>query len=79
MDKGSLKDFTKYTKNRYEAIIVAAKYARKMNELLEKEESPEGEEKADRPKMEEIVSKSLREVLEGKVKFDRPKGTGRKF
>lgn len=79
MHKGSLKDYTKYTKNRYEAIIVAAKHARKMNELLEKEENVEGEEKADRPKMEEIVTKSLREVLEGKVKFERPKGTARKF
>ncbi len=79
MLKGSLKDYTKYTKNRYEAIIVAAKYARKMNELLEKEENAEGEEKTDKPKMEEIVSKSLREVLEGKIKFERPKGTGRKF
>jgi DNA-directed RNA polymerase omega subunit len=80
MTLDSLENFTKYTKNRYEAIIVAAKHARKINEILENEESSGDEEKTDRLKMEEIVSKSLREVLEGKVKYERPKkSVSRKF
>lgn len=80
MSLNSLDNFRKHTVNRYEAIIVAAKHARRINEILEKEENSEAEEKTDKLKMEEIVSKSLREVLDGKVKFDRPKkSVGRKF
>jgi len=77
---GSLDDFTRFTKNRYEAIVVASKYARKMNEMLNEEVVPaEGEEEVTKVKMEEIVTAAMREVIEGKVKFERPEVTGRKF
>lgn len=77
---GNLDDYTKFTKNRYEAIVVASKHARKMNEMLNEEEVPaEGEEEVTKVKMEEIVTAAMREVIEGKVKFERPEVTGRKF
>lgn len=80
MNLDSLDAFTKFTKNRYEAIMVAAKHARKMNELLEKAEAASSEEEeSDKLKVEKMVNKALREVLEGKVKFERPKTAGRKF
>lgn len=78
MRQDSLEDFRKFTTNRFEAIIVAAKYARKVNEILiQKEEMAQGEEV--KPRMEKIVSLALKEVLEGKIKFERPKSTGRKY
>ncbi|HEX9912203.1 MAG TPA: DNA-directed RNA polymerase subunit omega [candidate division Zixibacteria bacterium] len=77
MGQDSLEDFRKFTTNRFEAIIVAAKHARKVNEILiKKEEESQSEEV--KPRMEKIVSLALQEVLEGKIKFDRPKNTGRK-
>jgi DNA-directed RNA polymerase omega subunit len=78
MGQDSLEDFRKFTTNRFEAIIVAAKHARKVNEILiQKEEMAQGEEI--KPRMEKIVTLALKEVLEGKIKFERPKSTGRKF
>jgi DNA-directed RNA polymerase omega subunit len=78
MAKDSLADYRKFTTNRFEAIIVAAKHARKVNEILtKKEEAAPGEEV--KPRMEKIVSLALKEVLEGKVKFERPKNTGKKY
>ena len=78
MRQDSLEDFRKFTTNRFEAIIVAAKHARKVNEILiKKEEAEQGEE--DKPRMEKIVSLALQEVLEGKIKFERPKSTGKKY
>lgn len=78
MRQDSLEDFRKFTTNRFEAIVVAAKHARKVNEILtQKEEMAQGEEV--KPRMEKIVSLALKEVLEGKVKFERPKNTGRKY
>ncbi len=77
MGQDSLEDFRKFTTNRFEAIIVAAKHARKVNEILiKKEEESQSEEV--KPRMEKIVSLALQEVLEGKIKFDRPKNTRRK-
>jgi DNA-directed RNA polymerase omega subunit len=77
MGQDSLEDFRKFTTNRFEAIIVAAKHARKVNEMLiKKEEEAQGEE--DKPRMEKIVSLALQDVLEGKIKFDRPKNPRRK-
>jgi DNA-directed RNA polymerase omega subunit len=80
MRQDSLEDFRKFTTNRFEAIVVAAKHARKVNEILIKQDKPaEGAEEVDKPRMEKIVSLALQEVLEGKIKFERPKSTGRKY
>jgi len=80
MPQDPLDDFTKFSATRYEAVIVAAKYARKMNEILNREKIPEeGEEEANKPQMEKIISTALKEVLEGKVKFERLENEGRKF
>jgi len=83
MAKDSLKDFTKYTKNRFEAIIVASKHARKINDILNSEEiineGLEGEKEESKPRMEKIVTEALQDVLGGKVKFERPKKSKRKI
>lgn len=80
MDQISLEDFRKFTANRFEAVIVAAKHARRRNQILNEEEAlaPSGEE-TDKPRMEKIISSALQEVIQGKVKFERPKNTERKF
>jgi DNA-directed RNA polymerase omega subunit len=80
MEQNSLEDFRKHTANRFEAVVVAAKYARRKNQILNEEEAlaPEGEEE-DKPRMEMIISSALKEVIQGKVKFERPKIAGRKF
>ncbi len=79
MPKGSLEDFRKFTSNRFEAVIVAAKHARRKNDVLTKQEAeaPAGEE-VDKPRMEKIISSALDDVLDGKVKFERPKGSDKK-
>ncbi|HVP35389.1 MAG TPA: hypothetical protein VMT04_00200 [Terriglobales bacterium] len=80
MDQNSLEDFRKFTANRFEAVIVAAKHARRKNQILNEEEAlaPSGEE-TDKPRMEKIISSALEDVIHGKVKFERPKNAEKKF
>ena len=84
MSTDSLEDYTKHTRNRFEAIIIASKHARKRNEILNSEqamaEEVEGEREEDtKPRMEKIVTEALQDVLGGKVKFERSKRSNRKF
>jgi len=83
---GSLKeelmelDFTdkleKICRNRYEAVLLVAKQARRLNVERMKAESLTAqvgeEETANQEKEEKVVNQALREVIEGKIKFDRP-------
>lgn len=66
----------KICKNRYEAVILVAKHARRLNLERMKAESQAaqmGEEEATSQEDEEKVgNQALREVLEGKVGFERP-------
>ena len=80
MEQSSLDDFRKFTANRFEAVIVAAKHARRKNQILNDEEalSQSGEE-VNKPRMEMIISSALQEVVQGKVKFERPKSTEKTF
>ena len=68
----SIEDISKLDLNSYEAVIVASQHARRLNAVrlaaLERmEEDPEVQIDA-----RKITMVALREVLEGKVKFERP-------
>ncbi len=80
MEQNSLEDFRKYTANRFEAVIVAAKHARRKNQILNEEEAlAQVGEETDKPRMEKIISSALQEVVQGKVKFERPEHAEKKF
>lgn len=65
----------KIFKNRYEAVIMVAKHARRLNVERMKADSPIaqiGEEEKANPKDEEkVINQALREAMEGKIKFNR--------
>jgi DNA-directed RNA polymerase subunit K/omega len=76
MDQSSEDDFRKFTANRFEAVIVAAKHARRKNQILNDEEAlAQSGEETNKPRMEMIISSALQDVVQGKVKFERPKNT----
>ena len=61
--------------NRFEALLVVAKHARRLNlerlrEKPEEEETVEPEEK--QPK---VIAEAMNNVLKGKVEFERPERT----
>jgi DNA-directed RNA polymerase omega subunit len=60
--------------NRYAAVLIAAKWARKLNEkrLKEQEQLVDEEEKAKNPS-DKVMLKALDELLQGKITFDYPK------
>ena len=71
MERPSIESLEKQGLNRYEAVIVAAKHARFLNtkrlrqlELMEQDPSIDIDSR-------KITMKSLKEVLDGKVKFNR--------
>ena len=72
MDRPSIQSLNKLGLNRYEAVIEAAKHARFLNskrlrqlELMEQDPTIDIDSR-------KITMKSLKEVLDGKVKFERP-------
>ena len=72
MHKLKLSDLSKLELNRYEAIIVASKQARHLNNIriktLEKmEENPDLDIES-----RKLTMVALRDLLDGKVKFARP-------
>ena len=80
MVQNSLDDFRKFTANRFEAVTVAAKHARRKNQILNDEEAlAQSGEEVNKPRMEMIISSALQDVVQGKVKFERPKSTEKKF
>ena len=73
MSLKSLDKLEDLTGNRYAAVIIAAKRARKINEQrLKEQEQLIEEEKAEKPG-EKVTIEALEELLQGKIKFDYPK------
>lgn len=76
MELDAAEKLEKICANRYEAVLLVAKHARRLNLERMKAESQAaqmGEEEATSQKNEEKVpNQALREVLEGKVEFERP-------
>jgi len=62
----------KIAKNRYIAVIVAAKHARKINQkkLDEKENLTEGEEPPAQSSSTKITTEALKDLLEQKINFE---------
>jgi DNA-directed RNA polymerase omega subunit len=60
--------------NRYEAVLLVAKHARRLN--MERLREKSDEEEIDEPQeKQKIIIQALQNVLEGKVEFERPKRT----
>lgn len=69
----------KIAKNRYAAVLIVAKHARKLNSerLTEKEKldssEKEGEQEMEIDSSTKVVRKALKDLLEGKIKFEFPR------
>jgi DNA-directed RNA polymerase omega subunit len=78
MELDATERLEKICRNRYEAVLLVAKQARRINFERMKAQSQAvqmGEEEGVSQKDEEkVVNQALREVLEGKIEFERPEG-----
>jgi DNA-directed RNA polymerase omega subunit len=76
MELDATERLEKICKNRYEAVLLVAKHARRLNMERMNAESQAvqmtGEEAVRQEDEEKVASQALRDVLEGRVKFDRP-------
>jgi DNA-directed RNA polymerase omega subunit len=61
--------------NRYEAVLAVAKYARRMNLERLREKSQGEDEDVETEKLPKIITQALKDVLEGRVEFERTKKT----
>jgi DNA-directed RNA polymerase subunit K/omega len=72
---GSVEDLDKVPVNRYEAVIIASKYARILNRKLRGTE--EGEEEPEEPRSSitdgQITSMALKELKQGKLRYEKPR------
>lgn len=73
MNLKSLDNLDSLTGNRYVAVLVAAKRARKLNEKRIKEEEQLVEEEKVEDSSEKVTVQALEELLQGKIKFEYPK------
>ncbi len=72
----------KICRNRYEAVLLVAKQARRLNVQRMKAQSDaaqmgEKEEEESEEKEEKVTNLALSDVLEGKIKFERPEAKPR--
>jgi DNA-directed RNA polymerase omega subunit len=76
MELDATEKLEKICKNRYEGVLLVAKHARRLNLERMKAQSQAvqmGEEgEMSQEDEEKVGNQALREVLEGKVKFERP-------
>jgi len=73
MSLKSLDDLDGLTGNRYVAVLIAAKRARKLNEKRIKEQEQLVEEEKVEDISEKVTVQALEELLQGKIKFEYPK------
>jgi DNA-directed RNA polymerase subunit K/omega len=71
MDLDGNERFDEMFKNRYEAILLVAKHARRMNLERVREQSQEEEETAPQEKQPKVINQAMKDVLEGRVEFER--------
>lgn len=75
MELDATERLEKICKNRYEAVLLVAKQARRLNSDRMKAQSMAeqmGEEEgSDQKNMEKITNQALKDVLEGRVEFER--------
>jgi DNA-directed RNA polymerase subunit K/omega len=58
-------------KNRYEAILLVAKHARRINLERVREQAQEEEESDTQEKQPKVITQAMKDVLEGNVEFER--------
>lgn len=77
MELDATERLEKICKNRYEAVLLVSKQARRLNLDRMKAQSQTaqmGEEgRVSQDNEEKVVNQALKEVLEGKIEFERPK------
>jgi len=73
MSLKSLDDLEVLTGNRYAAVLIAAKRARKLNEKRLKEQEQLVEEEKVETSAEKVTVQALEELLQGKIRFQYPK------
>lgn len=73
MELDRTRDIEKAFRNRYEAVLKVAKYARRLNmeRLRERTEDTEGEAPPAEEKTAKMVAQALKDTLEGKVEFEK--------
>lgn len=71
MELDATERLDKMCKNRYEAVLLVAKHARRMNLERLRKKSEAGEENPPQEEKEKIITKALRDALEGKVELER--------
>ncbi len=71
MDLDAAEKSDEMYKNRYEAIIITSKHARRLNLERVREKSEGEEETTPKEKQVKVVTQALKDVLEGKVAFER--------
>lgn len=69
----SLDNLEVLTDNKYAAVLIAAKRARKLNEERLKEQEQLVEEEKVENALEKVTVQALEELLQGKIKFEYPK------
>jgi len=69
----SLDDLESLTGNRYAAVLIAAKRARKINEKRLKEQEQLVDEEQVENASEKVTVQALEELLQRKIKFEYPK------
>ncbi len=75
MELDAAERLDKMFKNRYEAVLLVAKHARRLN-LERLREKPEGEETtAPEEGQLKVITQALKDALEGKVEFERMEKT----
>ena len=75
MELDATERLDKMCKNRYEAVLLVAKHARRMNLERLREKSEGEEETITEEKPLKVVIQALKDALEGKVEFERPERT----
>jgi DNA-directed RNA polymerase subunit K/omega len=73
MDLDATEKFDVMYQNRYEAILLVAKHARRINlERVREQAQEEEEEESDtQEKQPKVITQAMKDVLEGNVEFER--------
>jgi DNA-directed RNA polymerase subunit K/omega len=58
-------------KNRYEAVLLVAKHARKLNQQRLRDESEEEEETTSGDRQSKIIVQAIKDAMDGDVEFER--------
>jgi len=71
MELDATERLDKTCENRYEAVLLVAKHARRLNLERLREKSEGEEETTPKEKQVKVITQALKDALEGKVEFER--------